>query len=222
MKRGMGGLAKALAACGAAVVLSTCGSSGSGSCGKVAPCGGDIVGNWKATGACANAMTLSMQVVPGCTDVMASSVNIQITGNASFNTDGTYTLNETTIVSGSGIVPASCLQLAGVPLTCSQFDLLIQQYIATDPTAMVKAAHCSGNTDCSCTFTLAPQVLAQTGTYNTLGSPVLTLNANDGIVYGADYCVQKNELHLIKVNATMPMGAMGQANIDADTVFTKD
>ncbi len=34
--------------------------------------------------------------------------------------------------------------------------------------------------------------------------------------------ILKNELHLIKVNATMPMGAMGQANIDADTVFTKD
>jgi hypothetical protein len=63
--------------------------------------------------------------------------------------------------------------------------------------------------------------MSTTGTYNTIGSPVLTLNASAGTVYGTDYCVQKNELHTMRVNATMPMGAMGQFNIDEDTFFTK-
>jgi hypothetical protein len=219
--RSFGRLFLSLVSIAAVPFLSTCGSSSNGSCGKVQPCGGDIVGNWKVSGACINAASLSMQIVPNCTDVMVKSATIKATGNASFNADGTYSMTLSSTLSGSGTLPASCLQVSGLTLTCEAFDLLVQEFIATDPTMMVQSAHCSGSTDCSCSFTLAPQLMSTTGTYNTIGSPVLTLNASDGTVYGTDYCVQKNELHTMRVNATMPMGAMGQFNIDEDTFFTK-
>jgi hypothetical protein len=223
MRIGIGVLGKLFLWFGAALFLSTCGSSGGGgNCGKVAPCGGDVVGNWTVSGACITAASLAMQIAPNCSNVMVNTATIDVTGNASFNADGTYTLMETTTVSATGTLPASCLMLSGVTLTCAEFDGLLQAYIATNP-GMLESAHCAGTTDCSCNFTLAPQILNQMGTYNTLGSPTLTLNnASDGMTYGTQYCVQGNQMHTIRVNATMPMGAMGQVNIDEDTIFTKN
>ena len=36
-----------------------------------------------------------------------------------------------------------------------------------------------------------------------------------------EYCVKANELHLLAINMTMPMGSMGQANVDAELFLTK-
>jgi hypothetical protein len=217
-KNSLGGWTAVLLALAAAPILSTCGDKAAGSCGKVAPCGGDVVGSWTISGACANAMSLAMQVVPNCPTATATASSIHATGSATFNMDLTYTLSETLTVSASGTVPAECLVYAGLTLTCAQFDELIQAYIASDP-SMVQSAHCAGGMTCSCSFVLAPQTRTETGTYYTSGTALTTLTNTTGSV--TDYCVQKNELHMVSVNTTMPMGPMGQVNIDADTVFTK-
>jgi len=206
----------------AAPVLSTCGSSSGGSCGKVAPCGGDIVGNWTITGACVNNAAVTMQiaqVLPGCTTATGSTSSIHATGSASFNTDMTYTLTETLSASGQATIPPSCLQVSGFNITCAEADLLLQQFIATTPMG-IQSAHCSGTQSCVCDFTLAPTTTSETGTYSTTGTTLIT-TANTGTVNSVDYCVQKNELHMVAVDTTMPMGPMGQVNIDADTVFRK-
>jgi hypothetical protein len=206
----------------AAPLLSTCGSSGGGSCGKVAPCGGDIVGSWTITGACVNNGAVTMQIaqlLPGCTTATGSVSNVHATGSASFNTDMTYTLTETLSASGQATIPPSCLQVSGFSITCADADLLLQQVIVTMPTG-IQSAHCSGSSSCVCDFTLSPTTTNETGTYTTTGTTLAT-TADTGTVNSIDYCVQKNALHMVAVDTTMPMGPMGQVNIDADTVFKK-
>jgi hypothetical protein len=149
---------------------------------------------------------------------MATASNIQATGNASFNADMTYNLTQTLSVSASGTVPSSCLQVGGFTLTCAEFDLLAQQYVAMDPTT-IQSVHCAGDQMCNCSFTLAPQTTTETGTWSTTGTTLVTTTSTTS--FSTDYCVQKNQLHMMTLNTTMPMGAMGQANIDTDTVFTK-
>ena len=183
------------------------------------PCGGDVVGDWTISGACANGASLAMQVVPNCPTVMATGVNVHASGSASFKADMTYTLNQTLTVSASGTLPSSCLVYAGLTLSCAQFDVLIQQYVAMYP-MMLQAAHCSGDQTCNCNFTLAPQTTMETGTWSTTGTTLLTTPSTT-VSYATDYCVQKNELHMMTVDTTMPMGPMGEATISADTVFTK-
>jgi len=214
----LGGWKAVVLALAAAPILSACGDSGGGSCGKVAPCGGDIVGDWTISGACANTASLAMQIIPNCPTATATASSIHATGSASFNPDMTYSLSETLTVSASGTVPSSCLMYAGFMLTCADFNLLIQEYVAMNPT-MVQSATCAGGDTCNCSFTLAPQTRNETGTYLTTGTELST--TVNGVLYGTAYCVQKNELHMVSVNTTMPMGPMGQVNIDADTVFKK-
>jgi len=204
-----------------APILSAC-SSSSGSCGKVQPCGGDIVGDYNITGTCVNNGTIAMQIaqyLPNCPQLTAKLSSFNVTGTESFNADMTYNADEMVTASGLAMVPPSCLMSSGITLTCAELDLLLQQLIATMP-GQLQAAHCTGSTTCSCSFVLAPMHLLQSGTYTTSGTN-LTLMASDGTYAADQYCVQKNELHLVTVNATMPIGAMGQVNIDSDTVETR-
>jgi hypothetical protein len=205
-----------------APVLSTCGSSGSGSCGKVAPCGGDITGNWTISDACVSNTAVMMQItqfVPNCTTVTASAGSVHATGSASFNADMTYSLTETLTASGKAKVPPECLQTGGITLTCAELDQVLQALIAAN-SVPVTSAHCSGSGSCDCDVTLAPTTTTEMGTYATTGT-TLTTTASTGTVNAIGYCVQKNELHMAAVDATMPTNAMGQPNIDADTVFKK-
>jgi hypothetical protein len=206
-----------------ASMLSACGSSsGNGSCGKVNPCGGDITGDWTITGACVSNEAATMQIasiLPGCTTAMVTSTSVKASGSASFDANMSYTLTRTLTSSGKATIPPSCLMVAGVMLSCAAADALIQQYIATNPMG-VQSAHCSGTDTCVCDVTLAPTTTTEMGTYATAGTAV-TLTTSTGTVGVADYCVQKGELHITVVNATMPVDAMGNVNADADTVFKK-
>jgi len=221
MKNRLGGLVTILIATSLAPLLSAC-SSSSGSCGKVQPCGGDIVGDYTITGTCVNNGTIAMQIaqyLPGCPQLTANVSSLHVSGTQSFNADLTYSADEMVTASGQAMVPPSCLMSGGITLTCPELDLLLQQLISTNP-GQLQSAHCTGGTTCLCGFVLAPMHLLQTGTYTTSGTN-LTLMASDGTYAADQYCVQKNELHLITVNTTMPIGAMGQVNIDSDTVETR-
>lgn len=221
MKNRLGGLGTILIATSLAPMLSACSSSG-GSCGKVQPCGGDIVGDYTMTGACVNNGSIAMQIaqfLPTCPQLTANVSNIQLTGTESFNADMTYSADEVLTASGQATIPPSCLQVNGITLTCAQADQLIQGLIASSP-GQLQSAHCAGTTTCVCGFVLAPMPLTQTGTYTTSGTTI-TMTASDGTYAANQYCVKGNQLHLITVNTTMPMGPMGQVNIDTDTVETR-
>jgi len=192
----------------ALTAVSSCGG-GSGSCGKVAPCGGDVVGNYNITSAC---LTLSSMDMPleGCPGATVNASGIRVSGSASFNADMTYTLNETISASASETIPASCLTMNGITLTCQQLDQAIQQLVTENP-GVFQSAHCAGASSCTCSFTLAPVTTNSSGTYTTSGT-TLTLSGGGG----GEYCVQGNELHLISIDMTMPMATM-----NGDIVLTK-
>ncbi len=191
-----------------ASVVSSCGGS-SGSCGKVAPCGGDVVGNYNITAAC---LTLASMEMPleGCPGATVNVGKIGVSGTASFNADMTYSMTETLTASASETIPASCLMMNGITLTCQQLDQAIQQLVAENPD-VYQSAHCVGSSACTCSFTVAPQTMTESGTYTTSGT-TLTLSGGGG----GEYCVQGNELHLISIDMTMPTASM-----EGDIVLTR-
>jgi len=195
------------------LVLSGCGS-GSGSCGKVQPCGGDVVGNWTIAGSCANGASMSAGSTSCPTATGTASTNAS--GTLSFAQDGSYMANVT--LSGVATInyPQSCLTMSGVTITCTQLDQALQLQIAMTP-GVFQSAHCSGSGSCTCTLVLAPQTTNEMGTYTTAGTTL----AASGMLGGGPYCVQGNELHLISIDTTMPVGPMGQMVISSDIVATK-
>jgi len=203
-------------------ILSTCGSSsGSSSCGKLQPCGGDIVGNWTIADACVSNTTVTMQVgriLSNCPSLTATASGVHATGSVSFNTDLTYTVTETLTTSGQATIPASCLQSGGTTLTCAQLDQRFQQIIAANSMDL-QSAHCSGSGSCVCDVTLAPMTTNETGTYVADGVILNTTNTAN-VLNIFDYCVQKNDLHMILIDGSTD--AMGNLNITADTVFKKN
>jgi hypothetical protein len=198
-----------------APALLSCGGDGAlASCGKVAACGGDVVGNYTIAGACVNNSALNMNVGLDCPGATALASGVSASGSASFNADLTYTMTQTLTASVTEMIPASCLTQNGLTLTCTQVDQLLQTLIQMEP-GTFQSAHCSGNTSCTCSFVLAPQMMTESGTYVAAGT-TLTLTASDGSSSSGSYCVQGNNLHLLSMDMTMPMGT-----ITADTVLTK-
>ena len=198
-----------------------CNGGGNGTCGKVQPCGGSVVGTWKIVSECSTAagMDIMNSTCPGET-VQAN--NTSASGNFVFNADMTYT--ETATISGSATVgiPASCLTMSGITLTCAQLDQVFQLE-AMDPTSGLQSGRCaSAGATCNCTIVLAPQTTTDMGTYTTAGT-TLTLTSTSATGTGGgsgDYCVQMNELHLISTMAAA-MGSMGPAVITGDIVADK-
>lgn len=194
-----------------APVLSACGDGGS--CGKVQPCGGDVVGNYNFTAACYNSAALGMEAIEGCPEATVTINSLGVSGTANFGADMTYSVSQTITASASQTLPAPCLTMGGLTLTCQQLDQLAQQLLLENPS--IQSIRCSGSSSCTCTFTLAPMTTNASGTYTTSGT-MLTLTSSTGGISGGPYCVQGDELHLISVDMTMPMGT-----IQADQVLTR-
>ena len=198
-----------------ASVASACGGGSGGSCGKVQPCGGDVVGNYNISGACFNSAAINMDIMVDCPGASVNYSNVHVTGTGSFNADLTYSISETVSATLSENIPVSCLSEGGLTITCAQLDQLLQQSLAMDPTSGVQSAHCSGSSSCSCMFVLNSMNISETGTYTTSGT-TFTTTSSTGAVSASQYCVKGSELHVIDVDMTMPMAA-----IQADIVFTK-
>lgn len=195
-----------------ALVASTAGCDGdSGACG-VQPCGGNPVGNWQASGACADAAELNMAFLQGlmdgfCPTASLSGYSIRPSGTFNLGADLTYSLNLTMNLTASVTLPASCL----MGQSCTVVNALIQAEVGTDG---ITAASCAGSSSCTCTIT-GVQTEAETGTYTTAGTE-MTLTDSAGSLDGGPYCVQGSTLHLLTIDTTMPM-----ATIQSDMVFTK-
>lgn len=198
----------------ASMLMSCGGGGGVASCGKVAPCGGDVVGNYNIAGACLDSAALSMDIMIDCPGASVSVGGVTASGNASFNADLTYSLTETVTITATETIPASCLTQSGITLTCAQLDQAFQQAIAQDPST-IASGHCSGGSTCTCTFKAVPQTMTESGTYITSGTTITTTDST-GASSSSSYCVQGNELHMLQVDMTMAMG-----KVQADIVMTK-
>jgi hypothetical protein len=196
-----------------ALALVSCGGSsgGGGSCGQVEPCGGSVVGTWKASSACLSSAAFAADTSGSyCPTATFSNVSATQTGSYVFDSS-TYTINISAQVSATYTVPASC-NSSGT--SCADLGAYLQAYIQGSTIT------CTGSGTCTCHLVF-PATDSETGTYTSSGS-VLTLTSDaDGSTSTQSYCVQGSTLHLVDVDTTMNMGPMGQATIDDDATYTK-
>ncbi|HVT08105.1 MAG TPA: hypothetical protein VHO67_11645 [Polyangia bacterium] len=192
---------------------SSCGGGAGGaggSCGKVEPCGGPVLGTWKAAPACVGSgFTATFQ--NSCPGVTVSGVTATQSGTYTFNADLTYSIAVTGQATFDVTFPASCNSSG----SCAGLAAQLQ---TADPGA---TATCTGTGACVCHF-VVPATDDEQGTYTTGGTTVTLLNSADGSTTPQSYCVQGNTLHILDVDTTMNMGPMGQATIVDDATYTKE
>jgi hypothetical protein len=198
---------KALSACIAiGMTILGCGSSsggGSGSdpaatCGKVAACGGSIVGTWTVAASCATAAAPS---VPGCASASVKDVMVSASGSSTFKSDGTFTLNSTQSGSEVLVIPMSCLSSGGATATCAQLSGILGAALMGD--AGTTASCTTSGSECDCMIGLPSTTNMESGTYKVSGTTLTTMSG--GTTTTADFCVQGNELHVISTS----MGTSG-------------
>jgi hypothetical protein len=169
-------------------VAAGCGGGTSDSCGKVPPCGGDLVGTWTLTSTCT-----SRPVVPGqlCAAATVTHSSFAVSGTATFGADHSFGISATESGTIEVSVPAACLTSAGDATTsCVQLTPAV-------PTGV--GARCVESGDgCLCTFVIPRQDVAESGTYAANGSR-LTASPASGLLDGASYCVSGERLHLVSL-----------------------
>ena len=197
-------------------LLAGCGSNGAigvDTCGKVQPCGGDIVGTWHLDAAC----TSSGASVPGevCTDASVLSSVYNISGTATFGADLTYSISEVVSATITVKVPSSCLMSNGAIVTCTDFGT--SQMQKENSNTSVSCA--PSGSSCVCKFIVASRTTSESGMYSTAGT-VFTQMPTEGPPSSTPYCVQGNTVHVITVDDTMTTST-GQSTIAGDVVGTK-
>ncbi len=195
-------------ACISIVFLSACGSSGSGTCGKVAPCGGDIVGDWTIVDACLSFNGAS-PLGDFCPSGTVDAGGINASGMVSYRSDLTYSATITLSGTIALNIPISCLTIQGVTLTCAQLDQAAKQALIDNPDPSIQSIGCEGPGDCVCTAQMTPQTSMSNGSYTTSGTSLIQ---NGGAA--STYCVQGSELHVMSMS-------MGSLNVSGDTVLQK-
>jgi hypothetical protein len=175
-------------------------------CGTVAPCGGDIRGNWNVIAGCITAAGVSrMEAESGCPSESLRFTAESKSGMLTFNADMSYSFAAFTEQLDYEVgLPGSCAP----GLSCTQVAASFQASGST-------SASCSGSGSCNCAVVELPNVDSETGTYAISGTRITTTNFGGSNVY--DYCVDGMNLHLITTSATS-LGSTGPGMIDDDAV----
>src|SRR5262249_31101897 len=144
-------------------VCAGCSSSGSGTCGKVTACGGNVVGDWNVVDAC---LTFSGTSPLGdiCPSATVDAGGLDASGTVSYRSDMTYSAMLTLSGSISINLPASCLTINNVTLTRAQLDQALKQQLIDNPSPDIQAVSCQGSGSCSCAFQMTPQTTTANGT----------------------------------------------------------
>jgi hypothetical protein len=188
------------------------GAAGADSCGKVAPCGGDLVGTWTVVDACSGATTASSgSPIASCPNATAQVGNVSASGTATFNADMTYSVSITESGSETLVVPTSCLTSGTTTVTCTDLATTLNGVLGADDAGAATTSCTASGSSCDCTITLAGTSDNETGTYSISGDTVTTVptaapgtTASTG---GGSYCVQGSDLHLISMAMTGTGGA---------------
>jgi hypothetical protein len=211
----------ALLSCGGGMALVGCGGDdGPGAtCGKVQPCGGDVVGDWELVANCQSHAAMAAFASGFADQAMSSDCPAQSLRGAELRAAGSFLLRADSSYAVSlqfnAIldinIPASCLTSS----SCATVSANLQAEIAAGARPGVVSGSCAGSPDCLCReVLLLPQ--SEEGTYATAGT-VLTFTATNGEVSTFDYCVQGNTAHFMNVS----VGSAGQSTIDSDLVGVK-
>ncbi len=192
-----------------AVALLGCSSSNSDatedSCGKITPCGGDIRGTWRIVGSC-SPVAPPVGFKSLCPGQAEENLSVSISGTATFSSNGTYTIYLSRSVSGTVVVPVSCLESHGITVTCDEISMALggasQEDAAAD--SLTGACTSTGST-CGCTLAMPGSGSYEMGKYSVSGSTLST--TSNGTANRADYCVKGNTLRVLS-----PMG-MGTATL---------
>ena len=220
MNRALGSVAGAVLAVIATTATgcgSNSGSDAGGTCGRVEPCGGDVVGSWTTVGSCVDTTsTLTMLAsqlglaCPAGTRISMARTTAARDITASFALDGTYT--GTSAFSGELDVdiPSACL---GGGL-CSDLDAALRAMVTG---GAIVAAGCSGGDTCACSISEGG-TFPESGTYSTSVHTLDTVPAGQTVVH-TDYCVAGSQLHFINLDPLENDGPMGQPTIASDIVL---
>jgi hypothetical protein len=190
----------------------------SGSCGKVSPCGGDVVGTWKIVDSCEEGSSLST-ANSSCPSETGQVTSMSASGTATFNSDMTYALSLTESFSETLSVPMSCLSMGGITVTCDELTTALGGLLESDGGTTTNCT--ASGSGCDCNISLSGLTTNDMGTYTVSGNTLTTTSTTSpGTTGGGDYCVQGgNTLHLISTQ----MGAGGAPGTPAaDLVATKE
>jgi len=133
------------------------------------PCGGDLVGTWKITAGCAEFPSGLKDGTCQSSSTSAALRDIASTSLVTFNTDMTYSIQQSYDMMFTHIEPSSC-------------------YDGACP------ADTTDNGDDTCTKTaLAPKLDMETGTYKT--APTIFSTTGKVVASEASYCVQGSTLY---------------------------
>ena len=191
--------------------------AGAGTCGKVQPCGGAVVGTWKAGQICiVDSSFLMSDATEICDTATVTITSLSEMGDITFNADLSYQATGSDMFNLKITVPSACIA-AGE--TCADIDANIKAQMQQDPT-ITSAACAPSDTACVCDETFVKDS-SDSGTYALSGTDI-TSTSSDGTASTDGYCVQGNVLHDLAIDMTMPMGSTGMAKIQADFVLTKE
>lgn len=202
---------------GAAAVLASalaggCSGDVGASCGTFAACGGDVVGIWNVAGACSSADGLGGgDFCPGAT---ADTSGVSITGKLTYRADMTYETSMTFSGQASMTLPASCLMMGGVTITCASLEAQLKGALTGEPDSIFEKVTCTGSSSCTCTVAYKPSTQMEAGKYSTSGNVLSTTPTGDSFADKADYCVKGTELDLASDSQT-DMGMAGRSYIVA-------
>ena len=193
----------------AALTLLGCGGGG-GSCGGTA-CGGDVVGTWKVTSSC-----FSVSGAPAtCPRQTSKVVSFSVSGGVTYKADRTYAGTRAASVQLQTTLPASCLMIGGITVTCAQWEAAL---MAQPDTMSAKCT--STSSGCTCTGTVVQDASSDSGTWATAGN-VLTETATGGQPDQSDYCAQQSKLVVMAHDdMTMPM-MMGGLKLSASITLAQ-
>jgi hypothetical protein len=201
----------------AALVSSGCGGEGGKArdlCGRVQPCGGDVVGTWKPAGSCFDPTTVLAQVESRLDLTCPSGVTLSLTSStlnrdlsATFAADGTYSGTSVTTGTLAFEVPGACLNGG----TCRDLEGALGN--------IFDAPGCAGDATCACSVTQNLNS-TETGTYTTSGW-VIETTPSGGATSPSNYCVAGNQMHFINVDPSTPVVPSPPATILSDTVLER-
>jgi hypothetical protein len=176
------------------------GPSAGNSCGRVDPCGGDLVGSWSIVEACTDVdmaleFAASSALDAACGQaypLIVHETSMSLSGAWSFNANMTYTDMRlvTVVVEGSPL--STCLATR----SCAELDAALQTAALPNTDATIQSGRCVGESSCVCTIAVTDTYTA-TGTYAVSGSSI-SRSSDDGTSNSMmDYCVQGESAHFV-------------------------
>lgn len=151
-------------------------------------CGGDVTGTYAVTGVCAEA---SAPLLEQCPDVMAE-IDLNLTGTATFNDDGTTETNFTSQTTISYTLTAACMDTVTSGMPPASCDELSEP---ADPESDDGPTTCTGDATVSCTCVQEnpAETETKTGTYAASGTTLTMTDDSDGSVSTLEYCIDGSE-----------------------------